>query len=296
MDKKFNLVTNIIVVILLVIIAIGIFTAPRFNYGKLVERQVMVENEVLSIQEKMHDKTLEIDSLSGMVSKVIDELSGNFTILSERIAELLLRVEFFERDLHSLKETIKGKDNIEIPKSSMELLTQFQKSYTSPLELPDELKEKSYSLTDPLTLSQFDFPKFISSIINANLIPFSNYDQVPKNLLQELKQIRELYTTNINLLMDQERLRVSSLVDEANEQGNYTEVPMDANSDQISTNLHDKRPGLRHTRSYPELGVKRIYIFPFEIYKDWNTFQEQQLNARDHFVRDIYLIVDNFNK
>jgi len=288
---KDNLTSNIIVIALLGIIAIGAFTVPRFNYSKLVDRQARVETEFLSVKGEAEAKSREIEALHVIVSKPVEDLIASFSSVSEKLSNLSERLSLLEQANNALRLesatelTTEDLDNLP---AQEQLLTRFQRDYTSPITLPDDLRRKIHEkLPFPNPLSKLEFPQFLATLQDAGILA----SQIPDTLQEEIATVRQLFLVHLGLLNSQKQIRIAQLIDQANETGNFTEVAMNASSEEVRDKLHEKRPGLTHVRAYPSLGVKRYFVFPFDEYRDWMRFDEMELNVRDHLLRDIALLV-----
>lgn len=290
-----NIAWNVVTVVLLGGILVGVVTIPKFNYGTLVQKNVALELRQKTLEariEKVQPLTSEdagrrlalfglIDSIPSLLSGIEDRLS----LLPERQAELANQLMRLEERLRKLEESLIQNGQPVLPSNDLT----FTDVYTSPIELSEDLRKRAEALS-PRGVSELTWEEFLSHALDQKVLPYARSTEIPRDSYSELLRLFSVFKWNLELINFEERLHVSELAESATESGDYEDVPIDLDEAQLRSRMQVPHRGVLHVEVLHQSGVRRFFKFPFETFPEFEHYQTQRANARDHLVRDMLAV------
>jgi hypothetical protein len=286
---------NVCVVVLLSIIAVGIFTVPKFNYDVLVARQSKNESLLYTLQDRMDKVSLlsgpkqgertaaleVLDQFPGVVS----QLRGQLGAISEEQAAAHAELSGHRTRIEKLEGSPATGKATESPGSNGALPEPVRGgSYLEPVRLPEELTRKAGRFSSRGT-AEMKLEDFVAASIESSLVRLKEPGEISSQGLEHINQVFELYKLNISLVQAEQQLHIQDLVQKRTLSGDYIDLPLDPGV--LSEEVPPDQVGIRFVKLFNESGVKRVFDFPLDSYPEINTFNEMRDNARDHLVRDV---------
>ena len=292
-------IANCVVICLLGLIAYAAFTVPGFYYNRVLSRQQALEVMVQRLEGGFAEVKGSADAIAGTTPGLLSELSQQYSTLSEELSknrksliDVSSKILALELRVGIELESSEGPTNIAAAKKK---LSQFLESYTTPIQLPIELKEKADSIAT-YDMLHWDYERFVSEMSSRGLIPYTSPSRIAPEVQEELRQTFDFYLTNLWINDVEDRLLKNTLVTEYSAQRNYLEVALDASSNVVDEALKGAPEGVTYIRGYHDLGVKRVFVFPFAEHPEFMEFNLRADNAKDHLVRDLSLLAEHAPK
>lgn len=278
-----NKALNVVTILLLMIVAFGIFTIPQFNYDELMNKQSWLERQVVQLSNRVEafdsmpmspaDRAKRLaalrrlDALPGLISGLRDDY--------QVFSELLARSESAAEGAES--QRLEG-----------DSLRNERVGYTDPLVLPDELREIAETIA-PRVLLDSGFESFLSQAVESGIVSTdTDPEALPERFVNSARRVFSIYSANMELIRQEMLLHVEEEVASATATGDYVQVPLDSAEHGTPTVDAPSTIGVQHVQLDHENGVKRVYAFPVEEYPELiEYYEEMRQNARDHLVRDM---------
>jgi len=288
---------NVAAVVLLAVIALGIFTIPRFNYEALVARQTKLEK----LSNALIDRLRKIDLLAGpkdgqrgaalewldQLPALIAEVKKGFGDQSEQESSILEELAQHRTQLHGIEERLRtleapGRHEPAVPPLQG---TAVQHSVEKEkVELPEELAKKAAKIS-PRGIVEMALEDFVYEFIQAGFIQAENAGQVGEEDRRRLGRRLDFFKLQMSLIQAEQALHFQELVESRTRAGDFLELPERAN--EVSERLLPDEVGVRVVKLFPESGVKRVFQFPIETYPEIEEFNAMRDEARDRLVRDV---------
>jgi len=298
MRNRLYLVLNIACVIFLILITIGIFSIPQFNYKAILSNQNDFELRLKSLEyrfEKLnllsdgeiHKKVAVLtilDEIPMLIKDLNQELFDYYSKLSVsliKINHLDQRLILLENNLH-INHIIMNTNNDNIIEPS------------EPINLPEGLKVISDSFSSK-DMADWNYDKFIDESIGRNLFsPFKSKMEISKDLNDYLSLLFSFFQSSIKLINLQEKIKLQEIIEQATEVGDYSELPInDHNVETISPNISGG--GVLYGKLLKDLGVKRIYKLSYENFPELLSYYEMRDNVKNHLFNNMNKIITKNN-
>ncbi len=283
---------NMIALLLLVVIGIGVYTVPKFNYEVLVARQTKLESQLYTFQDRLSkidwtSGTKEVERRAAL--GVIDTLPATITQLrtglgtvSEELA--VIHAELAEHGAELRKLEGQAKEPTERKESALPLEVA---TYTQPIKLALDLADKAKRLSARI-MAERTLDDVLPQLAEAGIIGGPGESSLTQEAIDRIGQRLHLLKVNLSLIDAEQNLYIQELVEQKTSTGDFSDVP-NSGGTIIEKDVLDG-PGIRFVKIIPEVGIKRVFAFPLEDYPEMDVYNELRQNVRDHFVRDVALV------
>jgi len=278
-----NIVLNIIAVLLLLVIAVGIFTMPRFNYDEMHRQQASLDQRLHFVESNLIRAANEASGSAAPLRDLIENLSHDYSIATEQIAQHQVTIE----KILSILDNLQTGNSLSPNKENQAQKHEFKSTYLEPIELSKELRSTADNYS-PRKLSQADFNEFVSTMIDSKLVPYSNFSEIPPDKQVSLQIAYRRYKNVLALVAQQEQVILSELKDMADESNDFVDIPNSAaDPNEYLKVFQDRKIGITASEPLDPLGVRRVYHFPYEANPIFIELDKSRDNARYHLIRDV---------
>jgi hypothetical protein len=288
---------NLITILLLALIAAGLWAMPRFNYNVLLARQTALEEEHMKLLDKLERLTRltggEDPPRRAALLKSLDALPNLVTSLEADLHALFASSSDVLRELAALQGRVAALEAREEPGAPERdhgpggSVLQSAARRTEPIELSPELRSTA-DVFSSRGIAQESFESFLASLGEAKLLPGGG---LAGEIHLSLLELYTLHRMALAVVAYAERLHITELAEQATDARDYSDVPLDADSEDLRR-VSTVSKGAIHARRIEDLGVLRVFRFPFERFPELADFERQRDNARDHLVRDVVALLE----
>ena len=278
---------NIISILLLILLIVGVFAMPRFNYEKLVAQQADLLNRQRTLEDKFHDLNIlkgDDEKKRYAVFETMDQIPQLLDTLHKEYSRFLGVFDYL-KDLDRRIKILENapSDGVNEPVLRQEALEE-SLGYLEPIDLETELKKKADTLIAK-AIYEGQFEDFINSCLKSKILPFENQEDILPEALESFARFFSTFKLAIMWTDYKERVQIRELIKAAIEKGAYDEVPITKSGETLDM------PGLKeagyvHVKKYKELGVQRVFRFPYSEYPEMVEFISLRENALHHLLSD----------
>jgi hypothetical protein len=275
----------------MLLIAGGLYFSPRITYDNVVAEQALLKERQRTLEERVASALSRSNSALDDLTASLDGLAESYAAISEAISLQTHTVSELQARLAALEQRILTGDAA--PAAAETTRDLFTDEYTCPIQLPKELRESADRVSPRVLEEARSSEDLLSFALGSGLIEYENREAVPSEVVAAFERLYSRYKDCMGLLTQQEKVRIHALMAQADQEGDYVDIPRDVPDTQKvleETGFTERGTGITQMITIKELGVRRFYSFPYERHNEFVKLGEMRDNARDHLVRDLSLI------
>jgi hypothetical protein len=284
-------ILNVPAIVLMLLIAGGLYFSSRITYDNVVAEQALLKERQRTLEERVASALTRSNSAFDDLTASLDGLTESYAAISEAISLQTHTVSELQARLAALEQRILTGDAV--PSTAVTTRDLFTDEYTSPIQLSKELRESADRVSPRVLEEARSSEALLSFALGSGLIEYENREAVPSEVVAAFERLYSRYKDCMSLLTQQEKVRIHALMAQADQEGDYVDIPRDVPDTQKvleETGFTERGMGITQMITIKELDVRRFYSFPYERHNEFVKLGEMRDNARDHLVRDLSLI------